>query len=196
MKGVTVQMKRALTTRASKPKSQFMTSRPLGDCVPNTAAFTVQQEHGDMKTMKFRLILDTEFDPCGCTPEDLRRNLNQVVRDAVNNGTLTGSLPATVESYNYSVKLIRPPKRGRRCTMRGCKNVATHKVYNAGCDPFLVCRTHHKSFSKAYRTKPLKKLKRYPIQKILEHVRNRPPEPPSPSEPHSILTDPGFLAIL
>ena len=30
----------------------------------------------------------------------------QVIKDAVNNGTLTGETPATVEGYNFSVKRI------------------------------------------------------------------------------------------
>lgn len=60
-----------------------------------------------MKTMKFRLVLDVEFDPQGATSAELKHNLHQVVRDAVNNGTLTGELPATVERYNYSVKATK-----------------------------------------------------------------------------------------
>ena len=52
-----------------------------------------------------RLTLDVEFDPQGCTTEELKRNLFQVVKDATNNGTLTGELPATVEHYTASVKV-------------------------------------------------------------------------------------------
>lgn len=119
-----------------------------------------------MKTLKFRLTLDVEFDPQGVTDKELRSHLHQVVRDAVNNGTLTGESPATVELYNYSIKMVRPPKKGRRCSisvsknmrhMGNCKNLATHKVLSYGQEPFLVCRKHHKGFCRQYRTKPIKK---------------------------------------
>lgn len=56
--------------------------------------------------VKYRLVLDVEFDPQGTTPEDLKRNLFQVIKDATNNGTLTGETPATVEHYAVSVKRI------------------------------------------------------------------------------------------
>lgn len=56
--------------------------------------------------MKFRLTLDVEFDPQGATAADLKHHLFQVVKDAVNNDTLTGDTPATVEHYAYSVKRI------------------------------------------------------------------------------------------
>lgn len=101
--------------------------------------------------MKFRLVLDVKFDPQGCTPEDLKANMNQVVRDSVNNGTLTGDLPATVETYNYSVKRIGGPR---------------------------------------------KKIRRYPKAKLAAYCKNRPPEPPSVSEPHQVLTAPWFPATL
>jgi len=57
-----------------------------------------------MKTVKYRLTLDVEFDPQGTQPAELRRHMMQVVNDAVNNGTLTGETPATVEGYDFSVK--------------------------------------------------------------------------------------------
>lgn len=118
------------------------------------------------KPLKYRLVLTVEFDPQGTTPSDLKHNLHQVVRDAVNNGTLTGETPATVEEYGYSVKLVRPPKKGRRCTISTsknmrytgtCRNLATHEVLSYGQRPFLVCQTHLKSFSKQYRTRPIKR---------------------------------------
>ena len=61
-----------------------------------------------MKTISYRLTLDVEFDPNGTLPEDLKHNLNQVIRDAVNNGTLTGETPATVEKYSYTVDELKP----------------------------------------------------------------------------------------
>lgn len=54
-----------------------------------------------------------EFDPQGDTVQELTSKLNQVVRDAVNNGTLTGDSPATVEKYDYKVEEVKP-KRPRR----------------------------------------------------------------------------------
>ena len=56
--------------------------------------------------VNYRLTLDVEFDPQGTTPADLKHNLFQVIKDAVNNGTLTGETPATVEGYTFSVKRI------------------------------------------------------------------------------------------
>ena len=64
-----------------------------------------------MKTMKFKLTLVVEFDPQGCTAEDLKHNMHQVVTRSVNDGTLTGELPATVERYSYSVKRIGGPRK-------------------------------------------------------------------------------------
>ena len=63
-----------------------------------------------MKTKKFRLTLDVTFDPQGVGGVELRRHLMQVVRDAVNNGTLSGETPATVEGYDFSVKEISKHK--------------------------------------------------------------------------------------
>jgi len=59
------------------------------------------------KPLKYRLTLTVTFAPNGTDPRDLKHNLHQVVRDAMNNGTLTGETPATVEGYEYSVKQIR-----------------------------------------------------------------------------------------
>ena len=60
-----------------------------------------------MKTIKFRLTLDVEFDPQETPVEVLKGNLFQVIRDSVNNGTLTGETVATVERYDFSVKQLR-----------------------------------------------------------------------------------------
>ena len=57
-----------------------------------------------MKRISFRLKLDVTFDPQGETADQLARRMTQVVKDAVNNGTLTGESPATVEAYDFSVK--------------------------------------------------------------------------------------------
>lgn len=59
-----------------------------------------------MKTITYRLTLDVEFDPAGTDERDLKRNLHQVIRDAVNNGTLTGETPATVEKYSVKVENV------------------------------------------------------------------------------------------
>jgi hypothetical protein len=59
-----------------------------------------------MKTLKFCLTLNVEFDPQDETPEALEHRLFQVVKDAVSNGTLTGDSGATVEHYRFSVKQI------------------------------------------------------------------------------------------
>lgn len=136
-------------------------------CVLVIAAFSVHPVDGKfMKTRKFRLILDVEIDPQGVPPVDLKHNLHHVVQDAMHNGTLTGETPATVELYKYTIKEVRPRKKGRRCSITTsknmrytgvCRNLATHKVLSYGQEPFLVCHKHHKSFCRAYRTKPIKK---------------------------------------
>lgn len=59
------------------------------------------------KNIKFRLTLDVEFDPQGTPAVDLERHLYQVVKDATNNGTLTGETPATVEHYSCNVHRVR-----------------------------------------------------------------------------------------
>ncbi len=59
-----------------------------------------------MKTVKYRLTMDVEFDPAGTEEVDLKHNLNQVVKDALNNGTLTGETPATVEAYHVRIDKI------------------------------------------------------------------------------------------
>jgi hypothetical protein len=59
-----------------------------------------------MKTMRLRLVLDVELDPQEETELDLIHRMNQVVRDAVNNGTLTGDSPATIEHYEWAVQKI------------------------------------------------------------------------------------------
>lgn len=59
-----------------------------------------------MKTVKYRLTLDIEFDPAGTDDKDLKHNLNQVLKDALNNGTLTSETPATVEGYSFKVEKL------------------------------------------------------------------------------------------
>lgn len=54
--------------------------------------------------MKYRLVLDIEFDPGNETPFDiLEHNLGQIVKEAVNSGALTKETSATIEHYSYSV---------------------------------------------------------------------------------------------
>ena len=50
--------------------------------------------------------MDVEFNPIGETLPVLKMNMGQVVADAVNNGTLTGESPATVENYSWNVEEI------------------------------------------------------------------------------------------
>ena len=59
-----------------------------------------------MNRIKLRLTLDVEFNPIGETLPVLKMNMGQVVADAVNNGTLTGESPATVENYSWNVEEI------------------------------------------------------------------------------------------
>ena len=57
--------------------------------------------------IKLRLTLDLEIDPQGTGIDELKDHLYRVVRDSVNNGTLTGETTATVEHYTASVKQLR-----------------------------------------------------------------------------------------
>lgn len=64
-----------------------------------------------MKLKKFRLTLDVAFDAATVNAPVLRGHLEQVVKDAVSNGTLTGDSPATVERYTFKVTEIRRRKK-------------------------------------------------------------------------------------
>lgn len=59
-----------------------------------------------MKTKTFRLTLEVEIDPQGETENHLKRQLNRVISNALNQGLITGDSMATVEEYRYSVKKI------------------------------------------------------------------------------------------
>jgi len=54
--------------------------------------------------LRLRLTLEVEYDRNGEGEDALRHRLEQVVKDAVGNGTLTGDGPATVEQYEYDVR--------------------------------------------------------------------------------------------
>lgn len=64
-----------------------------------------------MKLTKLRLILDVDFDPQGVDRDTLVRQMHDVVNRAVNDGTLTGDTPATVEHYNFKVIERRQQKK-------------------------------------------------------------------------------------
>jgi len=64
-----------------------------------------------MKLTKLRLTLDVDFDPQGLSTDELKANLRGIIHDAVNNGTLTGDSPATVEKYNFKVTERRSVKK-------------------------------------------------------------------------------------
>jgi hypothetical protein len=59
-----------------------------------------------VKTVKFKLTFNVEIDPQGEPVEDLRLKMMRVAWNALNNGTLTGDSPATVEGYNFDVKVV------------------------------------------------------------------------------------------
>lgn len=48
--------------------------------------------------------MEMDVDLNGASIDDIKRNLNQVMRDATNNGTLTGNTPATIEGFSFIVK--------------------------------------------------------------------------------------------
>ncbi len=73
-----------------------------------------------MKTIHLRLILDVNFDPNGVDRDTLVRQMHDVVNRAVNDGTLTGETPATVEHYNFKVVKRRRKKRSvKKCKKCG-----------------------------------------------------------------------------
>ena len=47
------------------------------------------------------------LDPNGSSTQDLIACCHQAMRDALNRGTFTEGLPATVETYSYSVKEVK-----------------------------------------------------------------------------------------
>lgn len=65
------------------------------------------------KSVKFQLVLTVEIDPQGVPTEELKHNVHKIIQNAMNNGTLTGETPATVEHYSYSVTDISPGCRYR-----------------------------------------------------------------------------------
>jgi hypothetical protein len=64
-----------------------------------------------MKTKYLRLTLDVAFNAANVNTPVLRGHLEQVVKDAVNNGTLTGDTPATVETYSFKITEMKPKKK-------------------------------------------------------------------------------------
>ncbi len=64
------------------------------------------------KLIKLRLTLNVDIDPQGEDQLAVERRLIQVVRDAVNNGTLTGDGPSTVEHYGFR---ITNREKGKSC---------------------------------------------------------------------------------
>jgi hypothetical protein len=64
-----------------------------------------------MKLTKLRLTLDVDFDPQGIERDTLVRQMHDVVNRAVNDGTLTGETPATVERYDFKVTERRSVKK-------------------------------------------------------------------------------------
>ena len=85
-----------------------------------------------MKTIHLQLVLDVEFDPQGDTVQELTSKMNQVVCNAVNNGTLTGDSPVTVEKHFWTVKEIKPTvKRPRR-------KAGQHSFADCGGNPRCV----------------------------------------------------------
>jgi hypothetical protein len=69
-----------------------------------------------MKTLKYRLVLQVSVNPNGENPIDIQHRLEQIVKDAASNGTLTGNSPATVGNYKYYVESVKPKKVKRNRT--------------------------------------------------------------------------------
>jgi hypothetical protein len=57
--------------------------------------------------MKLRLTFDLNYTPNGVTEAELRQMLAQIAIDAINDGRLTGDTEAAVESYRYTLGLVR-----------------------------------------------------------------------------------------
>lgn len=89
-----------------------------------------------MKTIKLRLTLTVELDPQGETQATLERNLNQVVRDAVNNGTLTGETAATVEKYFFTVEKVTDKIKPK--AKRNQRKAGEHRFADCGGNPRCV----------------------------------------------------------
>lgn len=84
-----------------------------------------------MKLKKFRLTLDVAFDAATVNAPVLRGHLEQVVKDAVSNGTLTGDSPATVERYTFKVTEIRRRKKIKK------KSNVVHTIQYKGYNIYI-----------------------------------------------------------
>ena len=56
------------------------------------------------RKLKLRLVLDVSYDLEGTAPEELKHNLNEIVKRAAGEGLFTNETPATVDQYSYQVK--------------------------------------------------------------------------------------------
>ena len=81
-----------------------------------------------MKVIKYRLVLDVDFDPQGTSKKDLKHNLYRVVRNALNNGLFSGETEATLDTYKFSVKERRiKQKRCKKCGSLIKRGRCTHE---------------------------------------------------------------------
>jgi len=91
-----------------------------------------------MKIIKYRLVLDVDFDPQGnkrpflgsnrVLRKDLKHNLYRIMREALNNGTLTGETDAVVDTYKFSVKERRQRKK-KSTYVRGINELQTKQGF-------------------------------------------------------------------
>lgn len=84
-----------------------------------------------MKLKKLRLTLNVAFNPNGVKTPLLKEHLLQVVKDAVNNGTLTGESPAEVETYTFKITEIRRKhkKEKKKSNVVNTFNYKGHNIY-------------------------------------------------------------------
>lgn len=90
-----------------------------------------------MKTKTYRLTLNVELDPQGETSNHLKRQLQRVVSNAVNQGLLTGNTAATVEKYDYTIAEVKSkvkPERRKRGEHRFADCGGVPCCVTCGCD--------------------------------------------------------------
>ena len=121
-----------------------------------------------MKLTKLRLVLDLDIDPQGTATANLKDRVTHVVHDAVDNGTLTGSWPATVEKYHFKVTVRRNKKR----SVKTCKKCGTPLNSKGFCKDMTCPFSDHPQstdLESLYESKNLVRASYTPIQHPCPH---------------------------
>jgi len=64
--------------------------------------------------MKFQLVLNVTVDLDGEDPEAIVHSLEFLAYEAMGNGRVTGSGPATISRYKYTASIIKEKKKKKK----------------------------------------------------------------------------------